>query len=182
MNRTLLSVALLLSLCGTAAAQQAPGDQPATKEDIQRYLEVMHSKEMMAQMMDAMAKPMHQMLHEQYLKEKDKLPADFEERTAKLIDEYMTSFPWEQIMDSMVPVYQKYLTKNDVDALVAFYSTPTGQKIIKELPQITAEAMQSMMPLLQKNMAELTQRVQDEVAAMEKDSQKNETKAPQKNN
>jgi uncharacterized protein len=182
MKRTLLSVALLLSLCGTAAAQQTPGDQPATKEDIERYLEVMHSKEMMAQMVDAMAKPMHQMLHEQYLKEKDKLPADFEERTQKMIDDYMKGFPWDEMLNAMVPVYQKHLTRNDVDALVAFYSSPTGQKILKELPQITAEAMQNMMPLLQKNMGELTQRVQDEVAAMEKDSQKNETKAPQKNN
>jgi uncharacterized protein len=182
MNRTVLAVVFFISFSGVAAAQQTPGQLPASKEDIQRYLDVMHSKEMMAQMVDAMAKPMHQMLHEQYLKDKDKLPPDFEEHTARLVDEYMKSFPWDQIMDSMVPVYQKHLTKNDVDALTAFYSTPTGQKIIRELPQITAEAMQSMMPLLQKNMGELTQRVQDEVAAMLKESKKNDAKAPQKNN
>jgi hypothetical protein len=150
--------------------QQTTSDTPATKEDVQKYLEVMHSREMMAQMVEAMSKPMHQMIHEQFLKDKDKLPPDFEARMNKTMDDTMKSFPWDEMLQSMVPVYQKHFTKGDISALTTFYGTPTGQKVLRELPAITAEAMQSMMPLLQKQMEGMNQRIQQEVAQMIKDS------------
>jgi hypothetical protein len=183
MKRILLAGTIVLGMCGYVAAQQNPAEAPATKEDIQRYLQIMHSKEMAEKMMDAMSKPMHQMIHEQYLKDKDKLPADFESRMNKRLDENFKNIPWDEILDSMVPVYQKHFTKGDVDALVAFYSTPTGQKLIKELPEITAEAMQNMMPLLRKSMDTMNQRLQKEIAAMEqRHDGKNPKTAPLTNN
>lgn len=125
---------------------------------------------MILQMVDAMSKPMHQMIHDQYLKDKDKLPADFEARTNKMLDDSMKAFPWDEIMQSMVSVYQKHFTKGDIDAIVAFYSAPTGQKLIREAPAMMAEAMQTMMPLLRKQMETMTEHIQQEVAQMIKDS------------
>jgi hypothetical protein len=169
MKRILLAVVLCLSTAMIGFAQTA-SDAPATKEDVQKYLEVMHSREMMTQMVDAMSKPMHKMMHEQYLKNQDKLPPDFEARMNKMMDEWMKATPWDEMLQSMVPVYQKHFTKGDISALTAFYATPTGQKVLRELPAITAEAMQSMMPLLQKQMEGMNQRAQQEVAQMIKDS------------
>jgi hypothetical protein len=170
MKRFWLTMAACVALGPLGAAQQSAADVPATKEDVQKYLEVMHSREMMTKMMDAMSKPMHQMMHEQYLKDKDKLPADFEERMKKVMDDYMKNLPIEAMLQAMIPAYQKHLTKGDIDGLVAFYSSPTGQKVIQELPAITAEAMQSMMPLMRKQMDVMTERVQEQVAQMKKQS------------
>jgi hypothetical protein len=170
MKRILLVAALCLCTAVMGFAQQVASDTPATKEDIQKYLDVMHSRDMMRKMIDAMAKPQHQMMHEMYLKHKDQLPPDFEERTSKMMDDMMKSFPWDEMLDAMVPVYQKHLTKADVGALIAFYSTPTGQKVLQEMPAVVAEATQAMMPLLQKQMEAMNQRVQQEVAQMIKDS------------
>ena len=170
MKRILLALLLCL-VCGVLTlAQQNAADSPAAKEDIQKYLEVMHSREMMTKMMDAMAKPMHQMIHEQYLKDKDRLPPDFEERMNKRIDEFYRSLPWDEILQAMVPVYQKHFTKGDVDALLTFYSSPTGQKMIREMPAITAEAMQTMMPLMQSKMESMTHQIEQEIAQMTKSS------------
>jgi hypothetical protein len=177
MKRILMVAAVLLGMCGYVPAQQTPADTPATKEDIQKYLQVMHSREMMTKMVDAMSKPMHQMMHEQYMKDKDRLPADFEVRTNKMMDDMMKSFPRDEMLDAMVPVYQKHFTKSDVDALVAFYSTPTGQKLIKEMPEITGEAMQQMMPLMRKSIDAMTQRMQEEVAAMVRESENKSRKS-----
>ncbi len=177
MKRILLATLLCFCAGGIAFAQQADSDAPATKEDVQRYLDVMHSREMMAQMVDAMARPMHQMIHEEYLKDKDKLPADFEARTNKMMDEWMKSFPWDELLQSMVPVYQKHLTKGDINAIVAFYSAPAGQKLLREMPAMMAEAMESMMPLLRKQMDAMTERIQQEVAQMTKES-KGAAKSP----
>jgi hypothetical protein len=172
MKTLALALALMLVHVSIAQAQQTAADAPATKEDIQRYMDVMHSRDMMSQMVAAMSKPLHQVIHEQYLRDKDRLPADFETRMNKLMDETMASVPWNDMLDAMIPVYQKHLTKGDVDAMVAFYQTPTGQKLIKEMPTITAEAMQTMMPLMQKQIATMTERMQGQVAAMLKDSEK----------
>jgi hypothetical protein len=171
MNRLFIVMAACLGLAAAGAAQQTAADAPASKEDVQKYLEVMHSRDMMTKIMEAMAKPMHQMMHEQYLKDKDRLPPDFEERMSKMMDDTFKSFPWDEMLESMVPVYQKHLTKGDVDNLVAFYSSPTGQKLIKELPAISAEAMQAMMPLMQKQIDSMNQRMQREIAQMLKNSE-----------
>ena len=88
-----------------------------------------------------------------------------------------------EILDSMVPVYQKHFTKGDMDTLVAFYSTPTGQKMLRELPAITAETMQTMMPLLQNNVESMNRNLEQEITAMAKQGQsKSETTSPQRNN
>jgi uncharacterized protein len=170
MKRFLLAMAVCLLFVKVGAAQQSAADAPATKEDVQKYLDVMHSREMMDQMMEAMSKPMHQMIHEQYLKDKDRLPADFEAHMNKIMDDMMKGFPWDEMLESMVPVYQKHLTKGDIDAIVAFYSAPTGQKLLKELPAMMGEAMQAMMPLLRKHMDVMTERIQEQVAQMLKES------------
>ncbi len=167
-----LALVLILGFVSAVGthAQQSPKDAAATKEDIEKYFNVMHSREMMTKIVDAMSKPMHQMAHEQYLKNRDKLPADFEARMNKTMDDMMKSFPWDEMLDAMVPVYQKHLTKGDVDALLTFYGTPTGQKLLRDMPAITQEAMESMMPLLRKHMDAMAGRVQQEIAQMTKNS------------
>jgi uncharacterized protein len=168
MKPFVLLTIVLLGSSSIAFAQQDPADAPASKEDIQRYLEVTQSREMVSKMIDAMIKPMHQMIHEQYEKDKDKLPADFEARSSKVIDDYLKKFPWDDLVQAMVPVYQKHLTKGDVDHLVAFYSSPTGQKFLREMPAITSEAMQVMMPLMRQRMDAMTRDVQQQIAEISK--------------
>jgi len=72
----------------------------------------------------------------------------------------------------MVPTYQKHFTKGDIDALTAFYSAPTGQKILKEMPAIMSEAMETMMPIMRRSLDRMTEGVQQQVAQMKKDSTK----------
>src|SRR6202171_1811086 len=176
MKRFVLATVVLLCASSIGFARQDAADSPATKEDVQRYLEVMQSREMMTKMIDAMMKPMHQMMHEQYEKDKDKLPADFEARMNKVLNNYMKNFPWDDVLQAMVPVYQKHFTKGDINHLVAFYSSATGQKVVRELPAISAEAMQSMMPILRQKMDVMTKDVQQQVAEM---IQKSEAKPGQ---
>jgi uncharacterized protein len=176
------AVVLCMCLGCAGVARQNAADPPASKEDVQRYLQVMHSREMMTKTVDAMSKPMHEMIHQQYLKNQDKLPPDFEARMNKRTDEMLKSFPWDDFIDSMIPVYQKHFSKGDIDALVTFYGTPTGQKVLRELPQISAESMQQMMPLLQKSMENTQKDLQEDIAAMVKENRsKSDTSHPQKN-
>lgn len=70
------------------------------------------------------------------------------------------------MIDDMVPVYQRHLTRADVAAMAAFYKTPTGQKMLREQPQMAAEAMKAVQPRMEKMMS----KVMDEAEKMAKES------------
>jgi hypothetical protein len=45
------------------------------------------------------------------------------------------------LIEKLIPIYDKYYTTEDIRAVNAFYETPTGQKLISTLPQVMQEAM-----------------------------------------
>ncbi|HKF23146.1 MAG TPA: DUF2059 domain-containing protein [Candidatus Angelobacter sp.] len=170
MKHFLMCAMVCFVLGATGQAMQNPADPPATREDVVKYLDAIHSHEMMQQMVAAMAGPMHKMVHDEYLKNQDRLPADFETRMNKMMDDMLQGMPWDEILQATVPAYQKHFTKGDLEALTTFYSSPTGQKILRELPAVTAESMETMMPIVRKHIEGVTQRMQEEMAEMEKKS------------
>src|ERR1700730_9809923 len=142
MKRLAFGVLACLLLASISFAQQSAADAPASKEDIEKYLNVMHYRDLMKSTLDAMTKQMHQMTHEQ-VKKDPSLPPDFEARMDKIMDDTLKDLPIDDLLQAMIPAYQRHLTKGEVDALTASYSAPTGQKILKEMPAMTADAMQS---------------------------------------
>jgi hypothetical protein len=83
------------------------------------------------------------------------------------------SFPVEGMLEDMVPVYQKHLSKADVNAMVKFYSGPTGRKLLRQQAVMTTEAMQAVYNRLQTSMDESMQRIEEMVKedAKKKDNQ-----------
>jgi len=177
MNNFLVPAALCIAFCATGFTQQAE-DTPATKEDVQRYFDVMQSRDLINKMMESMLKPMHQMVHDQYLKNKDKLPEDFETRENRQIDDMMGDMPWDEIIQAEMPAFQKHLTKGDIDAIIAFYSSPTGKKFLKKMPEIVAESMQSMMPIIRRHIDGMHERIEEETAELLKQPQKKGRQMP----
>jgi len=45
----------------------------------------------------------------------------------------------KMVENVFTPVYAKHFTDDDLRAMIAFYRTPTGQKTIKEMPQMLTE-------------------------------------------
>lgn len=171
MKRLVLVLLVAASFCSSAFAQSTD-NTPASREDIERYLEVVNSHDMMNKLMGTMAQSMHQMTHEQCLKHKAQLPANCESKLNAMMDDTFKNMPVDDMMKAMIPAYQKHLTKGDVDNLVAFYSTPTGQKLLREMPSIMADAMQDMMPVMNKYMETVQSRIQKETEAMIAQSKK----------
>jgi hypothetical protein len=167
MKRPALVLLACLLFASISFAQQNDANAPASKADVERFLDAVHTRDMTKSMMNAMTVQMHKMVHEQVLKQPN-LPADSEERLNKLTDSVYKEMPVDELIDVMIPVYQKHFTKGDMDALVAFYSSPTGEKMVKEMPAIMSESMQAASGILQEMMAKMTQRVNDEIAQMQK--------------
>lgn len=64
-------------------------------------------------------------------------------------DSYWDSFAakWkvkfaDRMVDLYVPIYQKYLTIDDLKGMIAFYETPVGKKLSEATPKISQDAMQ----------------------------------------
>jgi TonB family protein len=78
----------------------------------------------------------------------------------------MSGMPIDEMLAAMAPTYQNHLTKEDLDILVAFYSSPTGQKVFQEMPAMTTEGIQSAKPVIDKWSESVKQQMQREVAQM----------------
>jgi len=162
--RMVLSVILLT---GTLAAAQ---DVPATKEDVLQLFSIMQINQQMHTMMDAMMKQQKALVHETARRKNPNITQPELNRLDRMMDETIQDFPVEGLLDDMVPVYQKHLNKTDVAAMGTFYSSPTGQKLLREMPAMTSEAMQAAYGRLQKQMETITERIDK---AIEQDERQN---------
>jgi uncharacterized protein len=136
-------------------------DQPATKEDVQRYFETMHMRETMQATMDQVAAGMDEVMHER-LKDQN-LPPELEGKVAKITADALHSISIDDILKAIEPVIQKNYTQRELRALIAFYSTPDGESIQKKQPTVTAETMRVTSTVIQQLQQDLVARIQEEL-------------------
>ena len=172
-------LALAASVFSAPVPAQTAETDPATKDQVELLLRTLHSHDMIQRTMEAMLKPMDQMFHDQFRKDGKKVPGDFQPRFTKLINELMVNMPWEEMTQATVPVYQSHFTNGDINNLIAFYSTPTGQKYLHEMPEVTGESMQAMMPIMRRYMNDAQARMQQQIKDMEQNAPKAEDSAAQ---
>jgi uncharacterized protein len=151
-------VLVICLLSGSLVAQKS-SSASASKEEILHMFEVMHTRD---QIQQVMTQAMHQMQTVNRVELKKRRPELTDEdldRMEKESAEIMKGFPVTDMMNDMVPVYQKHLNHADVKALTSFYSTATGQKLLREMPALTAEAMQAAYPRIQQHLEQAFQRI-----------------------
>jgi hypothetical protein len=101
-------------------------------------------------------------------------------RLDKFTTDTMKGMAIDGMLDDMIPVYQKHLTKGDVDAMGAFYASPTGQKLLREMPPMTAESMQAAGPRIQAMMEKVMDRA-EKMAEEDRQKQSGSQPATDKN-
>src|SRR5262249_46699672 len=142
------------------AQSSAVAKVPATRQDILKLFDVMQIRQQVRTVMEQVAKQTQAMSREAL---KRRQPGITEEELARLdamSEQTMKDIPIDGMLDDMVPVYQKHLDKTDVHAMIRFYSSPTGQKVLREMPAMAAEGMQAVYPRMQKQMDETMERVE----------------------
>lgn len=167
MKHAIAVLALCLFGCAPAISQQQI--DAATTEDVQQLLDITGARRNVQVMWDGMAKQAASMAAESYQhKHPNASPLEIR-KAAELAGEStqktIKALPIDELFEVMIPVYQRHLTHSDVQTVIEFYSSPTGQKMIKEMPAMMSEAMQAVQPILQKHLPELE--AQAEAAAAE---------------
>lgn len=118
------SIGFLLSIMPIYVNAEPP--QPASKESIQTLMQTTGA-ENMAKQMAVQIIPMLKKL----------VP----EAPDRFWEDFFKEINAEQINELVIPIYQKYLTEQDVQAINTFYQSPAGQKLIRVQPQISKESM-----------------------------------------
>ena len=158
-----LFLTALLLVSAAAFGQQSAlpaSDPPATKEDVQNLFQVMQVHQQMRQVMDAMLKQQSTMMHETLKRRYPQTSAEKIARADRMIEDATKDMPLEAMLDDMIPIYQKHFSKADIDAMSAFYASPTGQKVLREMPALTSESIQASDARMQKQMDAMMQRAE----------------------
>jgi uncharacterized protein len=120
---------LLFLLCIFASCASRPKESvKSTKmDDIKYFMELSQAGELGIQAME-------QMLN-YFQKNLPSVPDIFWK-------EFMSEVSPNELVDMVIPIYDKHFTHDDIKELIKFYSSPIGKKFIKVQPQLTYESME----------------------------------------
>jgi uncharacterized protein len=171
MKRPALIIVCLLALLSGIGTAQSATDVPS-RDDVLHLLDLLQVRARMVQVMDGMKTAMKSGAEAGL---KRQLPSATPAQLAKVdvfAETVFEDLPVDEILDAMIPIYQRHLTKSDMDAVVTFYSSPAGKHLLKEQPAMMAEGMKAGQDIMLKKIPELTQRVNVQVAQLAKEAQK----------
>jgi len=133
MKLTLTLIALILICCAGATAS-AQSSVPTEKEQaIRRLLVLTKAGDLGVQIIEQALPQVKASL--------GMIPAEKRTKILQVYEEEMRKdFTSEKMTAAVIPIYDKYLSLDEIKQLIAIYETPIGQKLIAVLPQITREA------------------------------------------
>ena len=166
----ILIVISVFSAIGVTQTRDSAASTPS-KEEVLKFMEVLHIKAQLNQYFDGVAKQAKLGAEEGF---KQKVPNPTPEQLAK-VDEFARNLfkgmPVDEMIDAMVPIYQKHLSKEDLDGILTFYASPIGQKLQREQPAMTQESMQVGGEIGRRRIGAMMQEMDDFISKMAKDPQ-----------
>jgi Uncharacterized protein conserved in bacteria (DUF2059) len=119
-------------------AQAESKIDPAKEIDIRKLLEISGAKRLVEQSMEASEKSIRPLMTSSLP------PGEYRE---KFIELFFTKFhskaDTQQLLDMLIPIYDKNLSHEDIKGMIEFYGTPLGQKTLTVIPAIMAEAREA---------------------------------------
>ncbi len=113
-----------------------------------------------------------QMLHERMPDATDAQKKQFQAMIDEEMRQALGPEAIREMLEATVPVYQRHLTKGDLDAMIAFYSSPVGQKILQEQPAMVQESMEASAGIQQRIARTMFQKIDQRVQQMMEEEKK----------
>lgn len=111
-----------------AAAAPQPSGDPAKIADIRKLISLTGGDKVGEQMIDQMIRS--------FSAYNPNIPAEF-------WDEFKKNIDTNKINEMNIPVYDKYLSAEEIKETIKFYESPVGRKLIEALPKILEETYTS---------------------------------------
>ena len=125
-------------------------DKEKRYADIRKMMEASRATKMFDQMKDGIKANALKMIQNTETKLEDLEMTDevkklYDEFAEKSIDRAMKLVNMEELINDMVPYYDKYVSNEDIKTITAFYETPAGKRFLDAAPKITMDYMAIMM-------------------------------------
>ena len=151
----------------------APENQ-ATADQLSKLFEVMRIKQQM-QSMKAMVPGMVQQQIQAAMKQTEEgMPAgsrptpELRDKMQAIMNKYvaksMELYPADEMLTDMTAIYQKHLSRDDVEGLIMFYGSPAGQHLLDAQPVIAQEYMPLVMGKVGQRSQTMTKEMMKEMA------------------
>jgi hypothetical protein len=173
-----------------AAPTAIPADQQATKEQLAKLFELMRVRDQVASLAKTLPTIMQQQMTAQMSQmQKDHpemapMPQEQNQALAKIESEFMERvmnlYTSDEMIADMAGIYQKHMTRSDVDGIIGFYKSPAGQHLLDMQPVILQEYMPLMMQRMQDRIKPLTDEMTKEMMEIIKSKAPSGNKPAQK--
>ena len=173
----LFAVILALLLAGLPAvgrgqaansASPLPADAPS-RDQVMTLMDLLQVRRSMQQMIVSMKEGMKSGAL-QALKRDVRDPSQKQiDKLNAIMDAAFEDIRLEDFIDVMIPVYQRHLSKADIEEMIRFYTSPTGQKLLREQPLMMQESMQAAQAVQQAKMGAVTDRIERKMKELSDD-------------
>ena len=151
-----------------------------TRDQVMKLLDLLQIRKSMSLMMDGMKQAMKQGAEETF---RERVPNPTPKQLEALngmVDDLMADMPLDEMIEAMVPIYRRHLSKSDVDEVIRFYSSAVGQKLLREQPQMIQEGMQAGGEIQQKRMDQMMAKIRERTQKMAEEEEKDKAATPKK--
>jgi len=162
-----------------AKPEGVAADAP-TRDQVMKLLDLLQIRKSMSLMMDGMKQAMKQGAEETF---RERVPNPTPKQLEALngmVDDLMADMPLDEMIEAMVPIYRRHLSKTDVDEVIRFYSSAVGQKLLREQPQMIQEGMQAGGEIQQKRMDQMMAKIRERTEKMAEEEEKDKAATPKK--
>jgi hypothetical protein len=183
MNRFAVSFVLALLFACPLLGQQESSDAPdsssppPTRAEVVKFMEVMQVRQRLQSQVQTQQEEIKTVTHNMFNRVlPDATPAQkakFEDIVASALGGMFTNYPIEDVLRDMIPIYQSHFSESDLNQIVNFYSSRVGQKVIKEMPAMSAEAMRVSYIRLQPKIDEMMKNLDTRIREIADDGESN---------
>jgi len=156
-----------------AVAQSTPADGTApSKEEVLKFLDILRVKSQLTLYFDGVAKQAKLGAEEGFKRKvPDATPAQLAD-VDSFAEKLFQGMPIDEMIDAMVPIYQRHLSHEDIEAILAFYSSPVGQKLLREQPAMMQEGMKVGGEIGRRRLETMMQQMDEFITKMAQDQKK----------
>ena len=182
--KKLKSIIIVAAICAAFVinlpAQEKPAGQeisPAKKALILEYLEVTGLKKNTTEITDVMLTFQEQEASKTILalaerdqelspELKKQMAADLTKSSARMYQRLRTAYneklKFPQLLEEIaLSTYDKHFSENELREMIAFYKTPTGQKMISSSPKVMQEVMTAISEKISPKVLELVKEISE---------------------
>ena len=114
-------------------------------------------------MMEEMISERTDLTDEQKAKVRELASEGYKQFSSKFRERLPKSIDYDKyIRESIHPLYDRHFTEKELADLIAFYKTPTGQKVVKEMPKLYDETITAAQTDLLPEVMKLIEQIMEE--------------------